>query len=56
MRQKQELLRKANRKAPLTTQPTRCQYVKQSESDLIAQVCACETGQRTAYEAEGGFI
>ena len=40
MRQKQELLRKASRKAPLTTQPTRCQYVKESESDHVAQVGA----------------
>ena len=36
--QKLDLLRRASRKAPLTTQPRRCQYVREGETDHIAQV------------------
>ncbi len=52
--QKQDLLRRASRKAPLTTQPRRCQYVREGETDHIAQVCPYNSSQRTADEADGG--
>jgi len=38
LRQKLELLHRASRKAPLMTQPRRCQYVREGETDHIAQV------------------